>query len=113
MKKLAFILVAAIAAFFSAAAYADDYPSRPITIVKVFGPGSGSDTVSRIIADKLKGERPHPRRIYRRRVHLHDTTSHGAVGKHIVVVAGRLSGTSSPCRSQFGPCGRGRANSSA
>ena len=53
MKKLAFILVAAIAAFFSAAAYADDYPSRPITIVNVFGPGSGSDTVSRIIADKL------------------------------------------------------------
>ena len=53
MKKLAFILVAAIAAFFSAAAYAADYPSRPITIVNVFGPGSGSDTVSRIIADKL------------------------------------------------------------
>src|SRR5438067_8410630 len=53
MKKLAFILVAAIAAFFSAAAYADDYPSRPITIVNVFGPGSGSDTVSRIIANKL------------------------------------------------------------
>jgi len=53
MKKLAFILVAAMAAFFSAAAYADDYPSRAITIVNVFGPGSGSDTVSRIIADKL------------------------------------------------------------
>jgi tripartite-type tricarboxylate transporter receptor subunit TctC len=53
MKKLAFILVAAIAAFFSAAAHADDYPSRPVTIVNVFGPGSGSDTVSRIIADKL------------------------------------------------------------
>src|SRR5215472_4835333 len=53
MKKLAFILVAAIAACFSAAAYAADYPSRPITIVNVFGPGSGSDTVSRIIADKL------------------------------------------------------------
>ena len=48
MKKLAFILVAA--AFFIAAAHADDYPSRPITIVNVFGPGSGSDTVSRIIA---------------------------------------------------------------
>src|SRR5215471_3176522 len=53
MKRLTFILVAAIAAFFSAALYADDYPSRPITIVNVFGPGSGSDTVSRIIADKL------------------------------------------------------------
>ena len=53
MKKIAFILVAAAAALFSAALYADDYPSRPITIVAVFGPGSASDTICRIIADKL------------------------------------------------------------
>ena len=53
MKKLTFILVAAVAALFSAALYADDYPSRPITIVNVFGPGSASDTICRIIADKL------------------------------------------------------------
>ena len=53
MKKLLFILVAAAAALFSAALYADDYPSRPITIVAVFGPGSASDTICRIIADKL------------------------------------------------------------
>ena len=53
MKKQLLILVTAGATLFSAAAYADDYPSRPITIVNVFGPGSGSDTVSRIIADKL------------------------------------------------------------
>ena len=54
MKRLAFVLVtAAVAAFFSAALSADDYPSRPITLVNVFGPGSGSDTVCRIIADKL------------------------------------------------------------
>ena len=45
MKKLAFILVAAIAALFSEAAYADDYRSRPITIVNVFGPGSGNGRV--------------------------------------------------------------------
>jgi tripartite-type tricarboxylate transporter receptor subunit TctC len=38
---------------FSAALSADDYPSRPITLVNVFGSGSGSDTVCRIIADKL------------------------------------------------------------
>jgi tripartite-type tricarboxylate transporter receptor subunit TctC len=54
MKRLAFVLVtAAVAALFSAALSADDYPSRPITLVNVFGPGSGSDTVCRIIADKL------------------------------------------------------------
>jgi tripartite-type tricarboxylate transporter receptor subunit TctC len=54
MKRLAFVLVTtAVAAFFSAALSADDYPSRPITLVNVFGPGSGSDTVCRIIADKL------------------------------------------------------------
>ena len=41
MKKLVLILVAAGAALFSAALYADDYPSRPLTIVNVFGPGSG------------------------------------------------------------------------
>ena len=53
MKKLTFILAAAVAALFSAALYADDYPSRPITLVAVFGPGSASDTICRIIADKL------------------------------------------------------------
>ncbi len=53
MKKLAFILVAAVTALFSAALYAEDYPSRPITIVAVFGAGSASDTICRIIADKL------------------------------------------------------------
>ena len=53
MKKLAFILVAAAAALSSAALYADDFPSRPITFVSVFGPGSASDTICRIIADPL------------------------------------------------------------
>jgi tripartite-type tricarboxylate transporter receptor subunit TctC len=53
VKKIAFILVVAVAALFSAALHADDYPSRPITIVAVFGPGSASDTICRIIADKL------------------------------------------------------------
>jgi tripartite-type tricarboxylate transporter receptor subunit TctC len=38
---------------FSAALRANDYPSRPITIVSVFGPGSASDTLCRIIGDKL------------------------------------------------------------
>jgi putative tricarboxylic transport membrane protein len=53
MKKLLLILVATAATLFGAALRADDYPSRPITIVAVFGPGSASDTICRIIADKL------------------------------------------------------------
>jgi tripartite-type tricarboxylate transporter receptor subunit TctC len=53
MKKLFIILAAAGAVIFSAALRADDYPLRPITIVAVFGPGSASDTICRIIADRL------------------------------------------------------------
>jgi tripartite-type tricarboxylate transporter receptor subunit TctC len=53
MKRLALILVAAAVGLFSAALYAKDYPARPITIVAVFGPGSASDTICRIIGDKL------------------------------------------------------------
>jgi tripartite-type tricarboxylate transporter receptor subunit TctC len=53
MKKFAFILVTALATLFNTAPRADDYPSRPVTMVAVFGPGSGSDTICRIIANKL------------------------------------------------------------
>ena len=53
MKKFAFILVTALATLFNTALRADDYPTRPITLVAVFGPGSGSDTICRIIANEL------------------------------------------------------------
>lgn len=54
MKKLLLVAVATIAvALVSPALRADDYPSRPITFTAVFGPGSASDTICRIIADKL------------------------------------------------------------
>jgi tripartite-type tricarboxylate transporter receptor subunit TctC len=54
MRKLFAVLVAATAAIvLNAAARADDYPSRPITLISVFGPGSASDTICRIIADPL------------------------------------------------------------
>jgi tripartite-type tricarboxylate transporter receptor subunit TctC len=41
------------ATLFAAKSYADDYPTRPITLVAVFGPGSASDIICRIIADPL------------------------------------------------------------
>ena len=53
MKKLLCILVAAGVTLCAAALRADNFPSRPITFVAVFGPGSASDTVCRIIADPL------------------------------------------------------------
>ena len=45
MKKLCIILAAAGVTLFGPTLRADDYPSRPITIVAVFGPGSASDTI--------------------------------------------------------------------
>ena len=54
MQKPLLIAVAAIAAALSGSAlYADDFPSRPVTFTAVFGPGSASDTICRIIADPL------------------------------------------------------------
>jgi tripartite-type tricarboxylate transporter receptor subunit TctC len=53
MRKLLLVLAVAVSACFSAALYAEDYPSRPITIINPFGPGSASDTLCRIIADQL------------------------------------------------------------
>ena len=34
-------------------AWAQAYPSRPITIIVPFGPGSASDTIARVIAQRL------------------------------------------------------------
>jgi len=54
MKKLLLIAVAAIATVLAGPRlYADNFPSRPITFINPFGPGSASDTLCRIIADKL------------------------------------------------------------
>jgi tripartite-type tricarboxylate transporter receptor subunit TctC len=53
MKKLAIIFAAVVIAALSSALRADDYPTRPITLIAVFGPGSASDTICRIIAHKL------------------------------------------------------------
>jgi tripartite-type tricarboxylate transporter receptor subunit TctC len=54
MKKLLVIAVAAIAAVLAGSGlYADNFPSRPVTFTAVFGPGSASDTICRIIADPL------------------------------------------------------------
>jgi tripartite-type tricarboxylate transporter receptor subunit TctC len=54
MKKLLLIAVATISAVLAGSRlYADNFPSRPITFINPFGPGSASDTLCRIIADPL------------------------------------------------------------
>ena len=53
MKKFAFILLTVLATLFNTALRADDYPTRPITLVALFGAGSAGDTICRIIANKL------------------------------------------------------------
>jgi tripartite-type tricarboxylate transporter receptor subunit TctC len=51
MKKLLLVLAAAGALL--GAARADNYPNKPITLVNVFGPGSTSDTICRVLAEPL------------------------------------------------------------
>ena len=52
MRKLVFALVALLA--FGSSARADNYPSRPITIVVPFAAGGPSDAMSRILAERMK-----------------------------------------------------------
>jgi tripartite-type tricarboxylate transporter receptor subunit TctC len=56
MKRLLLVIIALAAVWTGPALPADDFPSRPITFVPVFGPGSASDTVCRIIGDQLSAE---------------------------------------------------------
>jgi tripartite-type tricarboxylate transporter receptor subunit TctC len=50
MKRWIHIFVVGCAALVAPAVYADTYPARPITLVVGFAPGSGPDTVGRILA---------------------------------------------------------------
>jgi tripartite-type tricarboxylate transporter receptor subunit TctC len=47
------ILAATTVALLTAPAHADSYPSKPITIIVPFGAGSGTDAVTRVIAQPL------------------------------------------------------------
>ena len=47
------ILIAAAAAMVGTAAHAQSYPSKPITIIVPFGPGSATDTITRVVAQQL------------------------------------------------------------
>jgi len=53
MTRRVLVAAAIAATLFGAPASAQTYPTCPITIVNPFGPGSASDTLCRIIGDKL------------------------------------------------------------
>jgi tripartite-type tricarboxylate transporter receptor subunit TctC len=52
-RGIVIILTAGAAALFGPALHAENYPSKPITLVAVFGPCSASDTICRVIAQPL------------------------------------------------------------
>ena len=54
MKKLSIAVAFAVVWGCAVGAHAQNYPSRPITIVAGFPPGGPTDTVARILADRLK-----------------------------------------------------------
>jgi len=51
VKRLTCLVVAALA--FASGAHAQDYPSRPITLVVPYAAGGGNDVMARIVADKM------------------------------------------------------------
>ena len=53
MKKWLLVFAAAAAALYSPTLRAQTYPTRPITLVAIFGPGSASDTICRVLAEPL------------------------------------------------------------
>ena len=53
MKTLLRMAIAGALALCSAAANAQAYPNKPITVIVPFGPGSATDTITRFISQKL------------------------------------------------------------
>lgn len=56
MKLLSYACAAALAAMVGPGAAAADYPEKPVTLVVNFGPGSTTDIVSRLLADRASAE---------------------------------------------------------
>jgi tripartite-type tricarboxylate transporter receptor subunit TctC len=53
MRALAVVCVSLIGSLAGVNAFAQNYPSKPVTVVVPYGPGSGNDMIAREIAQKL------------------------------------------------------------
>jgi tripartite-type tricarboxylate transporter receptor subunit TctC len=53
MRKILIAVTLAFLAFFSGLVRADNFPSRPITLIVPFPPGGSTDVAARIMADKM------------------------------------------------------------
>ena len=60
MKKWLLVLAAVVAVACAPASRAQNYPTRPITLIAVFGAGSASDTLCRVIAQPLSAALKQP-----------------------------------------------------
>jgi len=53
MRLLLHMTFAALGAICAAAAHAQTYPNKPITVIVPFGPGSATDTIARVVSQNL------------------------------------------------------------
>src|SRR5262249_3808549 len=54
MKRLTLLAALGAALLYAAPAQADDFPSKPVTMIVPFPAGGGSDILARIVAERMK-----------------------------------------------------------
>ncbi|NBS59181.1 MAG: tripartite tricarboxylate transporter substrate binding protein, partial [Betaproteobacteria bacterium] len=60
LRRLLPLLLAGCALIASSAAFAQDFPNRPIRLYVGFTPGTGIDVIARIVAAELSKTMPQP-----------------------------------------------------